>query len=77
MKHSLFLLIIVTLLFSCKKDPAPVVELSLFWGEASATINGKFWTAQPTAAINFNHGHGWDIEIDSFDSGILRQVLGI
>lgn len=76
MKYVLFLFTII-LCSSCKKDPSPPVDPSPFWGEASATINGNFWEAQPTAIISFPHGHGWDMSIDSFDSGILRHILGI
>lgn len=77
MRYSLFCFLAITLYISCKKDPPQPVEPSPFWGEASATINGKVWTAQPTAVVSFPHGHGWDIAIDSFEFGILREVLGI
>ena len=79
MKYVLFSFIAITLCASCKKDPVTPIFTKPYpyWGEASATINGKLWTAQPSATVNYIHGHGWDIEIDSFYSGILRQALGI
>ena len=78
MKRILFLFLIATVFISCKKDPAPVVEPSPFWGEAAATINGKAWAAQPTAWVNPVHKNNWYIEIDSFDRfNILREGLNL
>lgn len=70
-------LLTILLCISCKKEPDPVVPPP-FWGEASATVDGRFWVAHPTAVVNINHGHGWNIEIDSFNKfGILLQSLSI
>ena len=76
MKHFLFLMLWATIFFSCKKDPVPVVEPSPYWGESSATINGKAWAAWPSAWVNLIHKNNWFIVIDSFDRfNILRQGL--
>ncbi len=76
MKYTLFSLIGIALLISCKKDPAPVKEPSKFWGEASATVNGEAWAAQPTAFVNLIYGNNWSIVTALFDqSGILRESL--
>ena len=78
MKHILFLIIATILLFSCKKDPTPIVEPSPYWGESSATINGVPWAAQPTAFVNLIYGNNWHIIMNYFDqNNILREGLNL
>lgn len=78
MKYPLLLLIALILFISCKKNPNPVEEPSKFWGEASATINGTPWAAQPIAWVNLIYKNNWLFSIASFDqAGILRESLSV
>lgn len=79
MKYILLLLVAIIIFVSCKKEePTPVKEPSNFWGEASATINGTPWTAQPIAWVNLIYKNNWLFSIASFDqSGILRKSLSL
>ena len=72
MKPALLLLLAVNLFIACKKDPEP----SRYWGEATAIINGKPWTAHPIAWLSPVSGNNCLIEIDSIDQfAALRQGL--
>jgi hypothetical protein len=52
---------------ACKKqqDPAPQIS-SDYWGDASAQINGKLWTAHPVCWIDVIDHKTITIQLDSF-----------
>lgn len=73
-----FLLFFVLLcIFSCKKTP-DIVDVPLapeFWGEASAEINGRLWTAHPACFIDRIDKKSIEVHLDSFNHGYLKEVL--
>ena len=72
MKNIYYLICIVFIVFSCKKEEiTEVPKPDFYWGQGEALMNDNPWLADAVAALNINHGNGFELFMDSLVSNFL------
>ena len=73
MKNIYYLICIVFIVFSCKKEEiTEVPKPDFYWGQGEALMNDNPWLVDAVAALNINHGNGFELFMDSLVSNSAK-----